>query len=342
MSKTDAAVLKGLARLIIGKNPLEIERIWQDLYFWASYNITGGAEMRVISAINIAQWDLLGKYLDAPVYQLLGGKVRNKIRVYNTTGHGRIKENWTNQNDIEKITRFLLDRGITGMKIWPFDDIARRNNGSYISRKDIEKNLDWIKRIRDTAGDDMEIAVEFHAHWNLPCSQRIARAMEPYNIMWLEDMMQPENVEAYATLAAGTPIPIEISERLSTDFPYLKFLEARACNIVMFDVTWCGGITSAKKISDLADVFQVPVTPHTYGGPILWNASIHVAAAVNNLYIMESGFHKYTSVYPQYLNSVIVPEDGFVQPSDKPGLGISVNRQLFKKGEATAQTVAQM
>ncbi|CAN5125320.1 mandelate racemase/muconate lactonizing enzyme family protein [soil metagenome] len=334
LTNSQVGALKDLSGMLIGKNALEIERMWEALYRRTSFNVIGGAEMRIISAINIAQWDILGKYLNAPIYQLLGGKASDQIRVYNTTAG---INDWKNEQDIEKIVKFLLDRGVTAMKIWPFDPTARKNNGSYISPNEIEKNLDWVKRIRDTAGMDMEIAMEFHSYWNYPCAQRIVHALEPYQVMWIEDIMLPDNVEAYTRLAAETPLNICISERLASPYQFRQLLEAKACDILMYDVTWCGGISSAKKISDMADSFFIPSTPHTYGGPVLWYASMHVAATLNNLFIMESGYNYYNGVYPDYLASVVVPENGFVTPPDLPGLGIKLNEKIFKNGEASSE-----
>ncbi len=324
----ELGAMKDLAHVVLGRDPRDIAGIWKQLYTRAAFNVTGGAEMRMISAIDIALWDLAGKYYNLPVYQLLGGKAMDSIRVYNTTnGLGE----WNNEEHIEQIAKYLLDRGIKAMKIWPLDPTARKNHGSYISPAELEVNLDWVKRIRDAVGDEMEIAMEFHAYWNLPCSQRIAEALEPYNIMWIEDIMFPENTEAYSKLAAETSIPICISERLATRFPYLKFLEAKACDIAMYDVTWCGGLTSARKIADLADTFMVPSAPHTFGGPVLWYASMHLAITLTNLWIMESGYYFYNDVYPDYLDDIVVPDQGFVSPPDTPGLGIVINEEKYSK-----------
>lgn len=334
LANAEIGALKDLCPMLIGKNALEIEKMWKSLYDRAAFNVTGGAEMRIISAINIAQWDILGKYLNAPIYQLLGGKVHEKIRVYNTTFG--INE-WRNEQDIEKIVKFLLKRGVKAMKIWPFDPIAIKNHGSYISPTEITEKLDWFKRIRNTVGMDMEIAVEFHSRWDYPCAQKIVKALEPFQVMWIEDIMLPDNIEAYTRLAAETPLNICLSERLATPAKFRQLLTAKACDIVKFDTTWCGGISSAKKISSLADSFLVPVAPHTYGGPILWYASMHVAASLTNLFIMESGYNFYNGVYPDYLSSVVVPEDGFVIPPDLPGLGITINEKVFKSGEASSE-----
>jgi len=338
-SNAEIGALKDLSHVIIGKDPRDIEGLWKQMYTRATFNVSGGTEMRIISAVNIAQWDLLGKYLDAPLYRLLGGKAREAIRVYNTTrGIG----DWTNEKDIEKIARFLLDRGVKAMKIWPFDPTARKNGGAYITPLEIEANLDWFKRIRDAVGREMEIGVEFHAYWNLPSSQKIAEALEPYEIMWLEDIMFPENTEAYSKLAAETSIPLCVSERLATRYPFLNLLKAKAIDIAMFDVTWCGGLTSAKKIADLADAFMVPSAPHTYGGPGLWYASAHLAMTLTNLWIMESGYYFYNDRYPDYLEDILVPVDGLVTPPDLPGLGMKIKDSLYTSGEAIVETIAEV
>ena len=335
-TQSQIGAIRDLVQVIIGKDPRDIEGIWKSFYTRAAFNVTGGAEMRILSAIDIALWDILGKYYKAPIYRLLGGKAREEIRVYNTTnGIGE----WTNDTDIEKIAQFLLGKGIKGMKIWPFDPVARKNSGSYISPSEIEENLDWIKRIRQTVGNEMEIALEFHAYWNLPAAQRIAAALEPYGVMWIEDIMFPENVEAYAKLSNETSIPVCVSERLATSYPFARLLTEKACDIAMFDVTWCGGLTAAKKIADLADTFMIPSAPHTYGGPILWYASMHLAIALSNLWIMESGYYFYHDVYPDYLDEVIVPVNGVVMPPDVPGLGIRIREGLLERENTVIEKI---
>ncbi|MBR9999680.1 MAG: mandelate racemase/muconate lactonizing enzyme family protein [Cyclobacteriaceae bacterium] len=336
-TRSQVGAVKDLVSVIIGKDPRDIEGIWKSLYTRAAFNVTGGAEMRIISAIDIALWDILGKYYKAPLYRLLGGKARENIHVYNTTnGIG----DWTNEKDIERITEFFLGNGIKAMKIWPFDPVARKNTGSYISPSEIESNLDWIKRIRNTAGSEMEIGVEFHAYWNLPAAQRIATALEPYQIMWIEDIMFPENVEAYAKLASETSIPVCVSERLATSYPYARLFTEKACDIAMFDVTWCGGLTAAKKIADLADTFMIPSAPHTYGGPVLWYASAHLAIALTNLWIMESGYYFYHDVYPGFIEEVLVPVNGVVVPPDEPGLGMKIKEGLLDQKDTVVEKIA--
>jgi len=333
--------LADFADQLLGRDAWHVERIWNDMYRQAAYNVTGGAEMRIISAVNIALYDILGQALDVPVYQLIGGRVQDGIPVYQTA-RGRIKDGWTNEEHIEEIVQFLYDRGIEGIKIWPFDATGRELGGAHITPMQIEENLDGVRRIRNTLGKNMEIALEFHSLWSLPDAMDIARALEPYDIMWLEDMLLQGNMASYATLARETSIPVVVSERLATRYQYREVLEEKGCDIAMFDVTWCGGITAAKRIAELADTYYMPSAPHTHGGPILWLASIHLAIALRNLYIMESTYHHYTHQFPNYIADYPVPEEGIVQPTDQPGLGLNVQPNLFERADVAVTEIGRV
>lgn len=336
--------LKQLAPLLIGKDPTRIERLWQDIFYRISYQPWGGAEFRILTAINIAQWDLLGKAAGLPVYKLLGGKSQEKLLVYNTMNGWPIYG--MRDHDPEKVTEFLLKRGIKAVKIYPYDrgpvNPYQRHGGTFITQAELKQCLDPIQRIRQAAGDEMEIALDLSSKWNLPTSLQIARSLEPYGIMYLEDPMLPDNIEAYAILARETSIPLCVSERLASRFRFRELFEARAVDVVMYDVTWCGGISEAKKISDMADTYKIPTSPHTGGGPILWYSSIHTATAVNNFYIMESVFHLYNDLYPHFLENVPVPVDGYVTAPEAPGLGLEVREEPFRNGDAVVETVAEI
>jgi galactonate dehydratase len=340
--ESQTGALKDFAGMLIGRDPRDIERTWRDMYDRASFTVSGGAEMRIISAVNTAMWDILGKSVGAPVYVLLGGKAQEKIRVYNTYTSGWTIEGMQLGTDAEKITRSLLDKGIKGIKIVPYDGAARKNDGSYISPAEIEECLDWTKRIRDIAGDEMEIAIECHSYWNLPCALKIAKSLEPYNPMWIEDIMLPDNMQSYAVLARETPIPVCNSERLATRYGFREMLEAKAVDIAMYDLSWCGGVSSAKKIADFADTYYIPIAPHKGNGPINWFASLHVSTTATNFFIHEScwGFHQY--VFPHFIKNVPVPVDGFVTPPDLPGLGIDFREEPFENGDIITETVAEI
>ena len=241
----------------------------------------------------------------------------------------------------EKLTEFLLSRGIKGIKIYPYDrgpvNAAARHGGTFISTAELKESLDPIQRIRKTAGDEMGIFLDLSSKWNLTCSVMIAHSLEPYGIMYLEDPMLADNVEAYATLARQTSIPICISERLATRFGFREMFEQRAVGVVMWDVTWCGGISEAKKISYMADTYKIPVCPHTGGGPVLWFASIHAATSLTNFFIMESVYHMYHDVYPHFIENVPAPVDGYVTAPETPGLGIEVREEPFHNGDAVGR-----
>ena len=326
----EIGMMKHIAPMIIGRDPRDIERIWRDIFQRTAYNGWGGSEMRALSAIDIALWDILGKAAQLPVYRLLGGKAQNKIRAYETC----FRYDYDFLTDADKIALDILKRGIKAIKIWPFDGTARQNKGNYISPLEIEKCLEPLKKIRNACGEEMEIAVEFHSHWNLPCALRIAEALEPYKPMWIEDMLLQDNMQTYAALTRETSIPVTVSERLATRFQYRELLEQKAADIVMFDITWCGGISEARKISALADTYYLPVAPHTAGGPGLFFSSLHLSAATTNLFIMESVRRFYLQDYKDYIVDVPQPVEGYFQPPERPGLGMELKPELFDNGDA--------
>jgi galactonate dehydratase len=337
--------LREIAQLLLGKDPTQIDRLWQDIFYRISYQPWGGAEFRMLTAINIALWDILGKASGLPVYKLLGGKSQEKLLVYNTMNGWPI--NGMREHDYpEKIAEFLLKRGIKAIKLYPYDrgpvNAFARHGGTFITQAELKQSLDPIQRIRKAAGDEMEIALDLSSKWNLPCSLQIAKSLEPYGIMYLEDPMLPDNLEAYATLARETSIPVCLSERLATRFRFREMFESRAVDVVMYDVTWCGGISEAKKISDMADTYKIPTSPHTGGGPVLWYASIHTATALTNFYIMESVYHLYNDLYPHFLQNVPVPVDCYVTAPESPGLGLELREEPFRNGDATIESIANI
>lgn len=340
----NVGALRELAPMLIGKDPTQIERLWQDLFYRISYQPWGGAETRMLTAINIAQWDILGKAAGLPLYKLLGGKSQEKLMVYNTMNGWTI--NGMREHDYpEKIVEFLLERGIKAIKLYPYDrgpvNAFARHGGTFITQAELKESLEPIQRIRKAVGDEMEIALDLSSKWNLPCSLQIAHSLEPYGIMYLEDAMLPDNLQAYATLARETSIPICISERLATRFRFREMFEARAVDVVMYDVTWVGGISEAKKISDMADTYKIPTSPHTGGGPILWFASTHLASTLTNFYIMESVYHLYNDLFPHFIENVPTPVNGFVTPPEGPGLGIELRGEAFRNGDAVVETIAE-
>lgn len=330
-----AAVHSAAARALIGRDPRDIERIWADLYRTFDYQIAGGTEMRVLSAIDLALWDLLGKALDAPVYSLIGGKSNPRVRIYNTCFPHKYDFN----ERPEAIMAELLERyGVRAIKIWPFDGAARRNRNAYITEADLQQAITPVKKLRDKFGSDIEILIEFHSNWNLTSAIRIARALEPYRPMWLEDMLLPGNFGQYRQLAEATTLPLTIGERMAGRRQFAQLIDSRAAKFIMFDLCWCGGLTEARKITAMADTAELPFAPHTAGGPLLFYASTHLSTAAPNLWIQESCQRFYESDWLKMLENPIVPKDGHVQAPELPGFGMRIKPEAWNHPAAVRRS----
>jgi galactonate dehydratase len=337
-TNAQVGVLKDKKDLILGHDALEMTTLMDQIRF-ESWGGASGADMKIISAINMAQWDILGKAANMPVYKLLGGKYRAKQRLYNTS-NAVAGMNMT--NDAEKMTKFLMDKGIKGVKIWPYDEVAIKNQGAYISGSEREKCLDWIKRIRNTAGKDFEVAIECHTRWNLPSALKIAKDLEPYDVMWIEDILGEDNMDAYSILCRDTSSTIAVSERLATKYRFREVFERKAADIIILDIAWCGGISEAKKIVDMADAYYIPFATHNFGGAVLWMASIHLGTAAKNCFITESSWEMYNNVFPYFIKNMPQVVDGFVSPLEGPGLGIEFSDEPIKNGDAIVEIIGEI
>ena len=330
----EAAAIHAAARSLLGRDPRDIERVWADLYCAFDFQITGGAEIRALSAIDLALWDLLGKHLNAPVYRLIGGKANPRVRLYNTCFPYKYDFN----REPEKIMRELIEtRGIKAIKIWPFDGAAARNKNQYITAQDIDAALAPVKKLRDTFGSEIEIAIEFHGQWNVTSAVRIAHALEPYHPMWLEDMLMPGNYRQYHELSSATSLPLIAGERMAGKMQFEQMLESRTLKYVMFDVTWCGGLTEARKIAAMADAYELPIAPHTAGGPLLFYASTHLSTSVPNLWIQESCQRFYERDWPAMLENPIAPKDGFISAPEESGFGMRIKPEAWNHPAAVRQ-----
>jgi L-alanine-DL-glutamate epimerase-like enolase superfamily enzyme len=334
-SNSQVGALKDQSRSIIGRDPRDVDRLWRSLYKDQAMRNSGGAEMRVLSAINMAQLDILGQAAGLPLYRLLGGRTRPSVRVYNTTTDYWAIDGMRMGPDTMKIVRFLLDRGITGIKIYPF-----RGSDNYLTNQALENGLKWIREIRAGVGNDMDIAVDCWADFDFASAARVAKALEPYNILYLEDAMLMQSPETYAKLAAETSVPICMSETLATRYEYRDFFEKKACDVVMFDATWCGGPSEARKIAEMAEAYFLPISPHTCGGPLLYFCSAHLCAAAPNFLIMESNYWKWAHQYPHFINNVPAPEKGYVKPPELPGIGAEIRPEVFRSGDAIVERLA--
>lgn len=327
-----------LSPLLLGQNPLDIEGLWQLAMDNIMYHGYAGAELRALSAIEIALWDIVGKKYNIPLYQLLGGKVRDSIPTYNTCiGVTEIQDYQLWHEDAGKLAKSLLEDGIRAMKIWPFDQFSEASHGQYISQKDVQAGLKPIQQIRDAVGDEMEIGIECHFRWNRVSIERIARALEPYNILFLEDVMAPIYVDEIKTFSQRTSIPVVGSELLMTRWQLREWFEKGASSIAMTDVVWNGGVAETRRIANLAETYGIPLVLHNVAGPICHAVCMHLGAHIPNLFFVESVRAFYKTYFPIISDYTPKLTSGQFQVPDKPGIGISLNETMFQRDDLIRQ-----
>lgn len=355
----EAYIHETLAPLVIGEDPLRIEYLARKVEGYLGWRSTG-AEARGNSAFDIALWDLWGKSTGQPVAQLLGGFTRDSIRTYNTcAGNDYIKNNEGQTtknyglgaddryddlngflNRADDLAQSLLEEGITAMKIWPFDAAAEANEGSHISAEELKLALSPFEKIRRAVGDQMDIMVEFHSMWQLTPAIRIARALQPYQTYWHEDPIRMDNFAALSRYAQESPAPVCASETLNGIGAFRDLLAAQAAGVVMLDLSWCGGLTAARKIAAMAEAEKLPVAPHDCTGPVVLAASTHLSLSAPNALIQESVRAFYKGWYAEIVTGLPEVKNGRISVSRSPGLGMELIPDL-DRAFTTARRVSQ-
>jgi L-alanine-DL-glutamate epimerase-like enolase superfamily enzyme len=340
-----------VAPRLIGQDPTRIDAIARDLVGYLGFRSTG-AETRGNSAIDIALWDLLGKSLNRPIVDLLGGRTREKIRTYNTCAgthyvrkaNAQRVENWglaaapqRSYDDLngflncaDELAQSLLEEGITAMKIWPFDIAAEKTNGQYISPEDLKTALKPFEKIRAAVGDRMDVMVEFHSLWQLLPAMQIAKALTPFGTFWHEDPIRMDSLSSLRRYAEVSPAPICASETLASRWAFRDLLETGAAGVVMLDLSWCGGISEARKIASMAEAWHLPVAPHDCTGPVVLIASTHLSLNAPNALVQESVRAFYRTWYRDLVTALPEVSGGMITIPEGPGLGTELNPDLDK------------
>lgn len=333
-----AALHGTVAPLALGQDPLDIEGLWRFVMDNIMYHGYAGAETRALSALEVALWDIMGKFYDAPLYHLLGGKTRETIPTYNTCiGFGPNRDYQAWHEDAGKLARSLLDEEITAMKIWPFDRFSEERFGQYISLAQIEEGLTPVRQIREAVGKRMEIGIECHFRWNRASMERIARALEPYDILFLEDVLPAVYPDEIKLLGARTSIPIIGSELLMTRWQMREWLEKHVTPIIMTDPVWNGGIGETRKIAALAETFGVPLVLHNVAGPICHAACMHLGAHIPNLYFVESARAFYQTYFPILSDLQPVVSASSLTLPQGPGLGVRLRESALSREDLTRE-----
>jgi L-alanine-DL-glutamate epimerase-like enolase superfamily enzyme len=354
----EAYVHEMLAPKLLGRDPLAIDRIARDVVGYLGFRSTG-AEMRGNSALDIALWDLFGKATGQPIAQLLGGFSRQKIRTYNTcagTSYMRSGSQQISNWGLDDVSRYddlngfltradelaedLLSEGITAMKIWPFDPAAEKSDGEYISRPDLKKALQPFEKIRRAVGDKMDIMVEFHSLWRLVPAMTIARALAPFDTFWHEDPIKMDSLGSLKRYAEASTAPICASETLGSRAAFRDLLETGVAGIVMLDLSWCGGLSEARKIAAMAEAWHLPVAPHDCTGPVVLAASTHLSLNAPNALVQESVRAYYRTWYRDLVTAVPEVKDGMITVPPGPGLGLELLPDLVKRNDAIIRASA--
>ena len=352
----EAYIHETAAPLLLGRNPLEIDRISRDLAGYLGF-VGTGAEMRGRSAIDIALWDIFGKVTGQPIAQLLGGFSRKSIRTYNTcagsaymqeggqkTSNYGLKASNNRFADLDAfmtraddLAEELLAEGITAMKIWPFDGAAEKTNGLYISAEDLKTALVPFEKIRKRVGDKMDLMVEFHSMWQLLPAMQIARALAPFDTFWHEDPIRMDSLGDLKRYAEASLAPVCASETLATRWSFRDLLQTQAAGIVMLDLSWCGGISEARKIAAMAEAWHLPVAPHDCTGPVVLAASTHVSLNATNALVQESVRAFYRTWYGDLVTALPEVKNGMITVPPGPGLGLELVPDIAKRFATSVQ-----
>lgn len=325
-----AAYIDQIGAWLVGENPQNIEAIWGKIFRGLTYVGTRGATTAAISAIDIALWDIRGKVLDQPIYQLMGGPVRDHIPMYCHP------YNATSPETVVPAAREIKAAGFKAFKMDPMLPNLHVGNSSYldgdISPEVETKALDILAAARAEVGPDFEILIDAHGLYNVPSAVRLANKMAEYKIHWFEEPVPPESWKALKQVKEQVNTAICTGERLHTRWEFVPIFENGLADFVMPDVTWTGGISELKKIATMAEAYYIPISPHDASGPINVMAGAQVMMTVPNFYKLE--VHRYDlSSYNILIDQPLDVRAGSLYVPDRPGLGVNLNPDSLRKYE---------
>jgi galactonate dehydratase len=324
-------LVQSIGRRLRDRDPLDVHRLFEEL---RRGGVFGGAQsgmyVAVLSAIETALWDLTGKALGLPVYQLLGGKFRDSVRVYMDTALYQFRQ--PTPEDFAANAREAVDLGMTAIK---FDldqgnDPARYDRYNWTaSPGELQRMVDQMAAAREEVGPNIDICADMHGRYDLPTGKKVAELMEPYNLMWLEEPVPAENVQAYKLINESTSTPICAGENVYLANGFLPLLEAGAVDIIMPDLQKAGGLGEGQRIANLANLYYVPFAPHMVASYLGAMAAAHVCASVPNFMILEWQIYFHKDPMFQEIVDFDGPMvvDGFIPLSEKPGIGVDINEE---------------
>jgi len=315
-------------RYVIGTDPFKIERLWRIVYSSGFTQRPDTSLLGILSAIEMACWDIVGKELDRPVYELLGGQVHEKLRSYtylypDESGDTSV---YSDPDVAAERAAAYVRQGFTAVKFDPVGPYSAFDPRQ-LSLEALELSERFVRTLREAVGGRCDLLFGTHGQMTTSSAIRLARRLEPYDPLWLEEPVPPENVEEMARVARSTSIPIATGERLTTKYEFARVLEKQAASILQMALGRVGGILEAKKIAGIAETYYAQIAPHLYCGPIEGAANVQIGTCSPNFLIQESietwgGFHA------EILKEPITWEDGYVIPPTKSGLGVELDEEV--------------
>jgi len=322
-------------RCVVGKDPYDIERIWRSVYGSGFIHRPDISTMGILSAIEMACWDIVGKDVNKPVYKLLGGQVHEKLRSY-TYIYPKEGDKTNVYADpvlaAERAAEYLA-MGFTALKFDPAGPYTVYD-GRQLSLTELDRSETFCRLLREAVGNQADLLFGTHGQMTAAGALRLARRLEPYDPLWLEEPVPPDNQREMAKVARGTTIPVACGERLATKWEFQRVLEEGAAAILQMNLGRVGGILEGKKIASMAEACHVQIAPHLYCGPVVGAANIQLATCSPNFLIQESildwkGFHT------QILKKPIQWEDGYIIPPTAPGLGVELDEDVARANPYT-------
>ncbi len=325
-----APLVRMFRRFMIGQDPLNVEALWERIRTAGIFaGAQGGQYIAALSAVEIALWDLAGKALGVPVYQLLGGKVRDRVRLYcdSANHHPDDPKARPKLKEIEAM-------GFTAVKI-DIDEARDPNRWDMVnwtaSNAEIDRMVKEAAFVRETLSPRVDLAVDMHGRYDAPTAKRVAAELERFHLLWLEEPVPPENVDVMRDVRESTKTPICAGENLFLRHDFRELLEKRAVDIVMPDLQKCGGLFEGRKIADMAHTYYTPFAPHCVVSPVGTMASCHVCAAVPNFLILEWHWISRLELWRNFVREGDIITKGFVTLPDRPGIGVEMNEEVARK-----------
>ena len=310
---TSAIVENHLTKILVGADPLERSRLWDQLFRSTMPYGRKGPALYAVSAIDIALWDLAGKHFGQPVYELLGGRARDVVPVYASHLH------FTNEDEFVAEATEYVRRGFKAMKM-------RFLHGPADGLAGLRRNVELVQMLRAAVGDDIDIMADAYMGWDLEYALRMCRALEPFDMKWVEEPLLPDQIREYATLRRDSPVPIAAGEHETTRYGFAQIIEAQALDIIQFDIGRVGGFSEARKVCALAQAAGLPVYTHAYGMPTLHLATSDPAVGMVE-YFPVPVWDDVTEA--PHFDGAAIPEGGQVSIGDAPGLGATLSLAGF-------------